>query len=57
MGLWKRIHDWLSGSDEEAAEQAVLDRERTQGDEGLPPHIEEVIQPRQYPPSDSGVNF
>jgi hypothetical protein len=57
MGLWKRVHDWLSGSDEEAAEQAVLDRERTQGDEGLPPHIEEVIQPRQYPPSDSGVNF
>jgi hypothetical protein len=57
MGLWKRIRDWLQGTDEEAVEQAMLEREKAWGEEGLPPHTQEVVQPRQYPPSDSGVNF
>jgi hypothetical protein len=54
MGLWKRIRDWFRGSDEQLAEQALREREKPQGEEGLPPHFEEVVQPRQYPPTGSG---
>jgi hypothetical protein len=51
MGLWKRIRDWLVGSDDDVAEQAQRERDKAQGEEGLPPHFEEVVQPRQYPPT------
>ena len=51
MGLWKRIRDWFRGSDDQVAEQALREREKPQGEDGLPPHFEEVVQPRQYPPT------
>ena len=58
MGIWERIRDWLrGGTDEELAERALREHEKRKGEECLPAHTQEVVQPRQYPPTDSGVNF
>ena len=52
---------WNARKDEAAIDRAEHEREQagrsSAREEGLPPHTEEVIQPRQYPPGDSGVDF
>ena len=65
MSLWTRIRAWVSGStaakDKAAMERFELEREEAKRvaarERGLPPHSAEVVQPRQYPPSDSGIGF
>ena len=65
MSLWSRIREWLSGSSAEKDRAAIdrfeLGREEAKRaaarEEGLPPHTEEVVQPRQFPPADSGIGF
>lgn len=65
MSLWSRVRGWFAGSsarkDQAAIERAELERDEARRaaarEARLPPHTEEVIQPRQYPPSDSGVSF